>query len=123
MFDAYITFSNPQNLILSKQSYGIEISGVKIIGDIDGITSSFTINSNITHYFGKDGMDITGLSISNMNLNINSFTFFIVFEHKQSTWSYITFEDSNDQKIFSIYINDPQIGISRIPKPQTSSYV
>ena len=68
-------------------------------------------------------MDIKGLSISNMNLDINRFTFCIVFEHKQGILSYITFTDSNDQKIFSIYINYLNIGISRIPKPQTSSYV
>ena len=108
LFDAYINFSNPQNLILRKKSYGIEISGVKIIGDIDGVTSSFTINKNISHYFGKDGMDITGLEINNLNIQ-NIFTFCIVFEHKQGISSYITFTDSNNQKIFSININDKKL--------------
>ena len=47
---------------------------MKIIGDIDGATSSFASNKNLSHYFGKDGMDITGLEI-NINPNIQTFTF------------------------------------------------
>ena len=93
MFDAYIIFSNPQNhrLILSKESYGMEINGVKILGQVDAATSSFhSSNKNISHYFGKNGMDIN-LFLLNINLNINSFTFVTVFEHKSGYPSYITF--------------------------------
>lgn len=113
-FNWYTDFRNPQNLILS----GNKITSTKIIGSEDG---SITFNKNINQYFGTKGMDIKNALI-NINLNPSKFTFVTVFEHFKDGFANILFQDSNNNIIYTILINNSGLSIIKDSKSANTPY-